>query len=67
MLLAAALLAAVLTRAGLLTYISASAYPIFHGIYLRVLYPILYVFVAVCVAHAIINLRARRITSSPLR
>ncbi len=66
MLLAAALLAAVLTRAGLLTYISASAYPIFHGIYLRVLYPILYVFVAVCVAHAIINLRARRITSSPL-
>ncbi len=60
MVLAAAVLAAVLTRVALLTYISASAYPIFHGIYLRVLYPMLYVFIALCAAHIVAMSRTPR-------
>jgi len=64
LLIAAALLAAVLTRIALLTYISASAYPIFHGIYLRVLYPLLYLFVWLSAADAIARFRQFRTGST---
>ena len=59
--LAWAVMLAIVARLALLAYISASSYAIYQGLYLRVLYPLLYVFVALCAA---IVVRASQRTSS---
>ncbi len=55
-----AVVASIGARIALLTYISVSSYPIYQGLYLRVLYPLLYLVVALCAAHAAAYWKARR-------
>lgn len=55
-----AVLLSIGARVGLLTYISISSYPIYQGLYLRVLYPLLYLVIGLCATHAAAYWTARR-------
>lgn len=54
-----ALAAGIALRLALLSYISISSYNIYQGLYLRVLYPLLYLFIATSLAHAFDLYRSR--------
>ncbi len=60
LLIAWAVASAIGARLALLAYISVSSYPIYQGLYLRVLYPPLYVFIGLCAAYAVSEWKQRR-------